>query len=725
MVKKGHTAKYDNLSKTILQFISGKKYTPMGPAALFQRLKIPPELLEMCKQIILDLTEQGILENKRKQVCLKVVKPETITGILHMHPRGFGFVQPDHPTQYATDIFIPKHMTDSAVDGDLVEVVVNPDSNWEKGPDGKVVAVLKRGRTHIAGTIREMDSHNHLIVYAPLLGTSKALVCDNPQKLPVKIGERVIVKVKKWGDEEDATTGEILYSIGHINDPSCDVPAAIEEFDLPKDFSLEAIEEAKEFGTTVSKADLRGRKDLTKTTSFTIDPETAKDYDDALSISVDNKGNFHVGVHIADVAHYVLPNSYLDCEAKKRCNSTYFPNFCLPMLPEELSNQLCSLKAKVIRLTASVLMDFDKEGTLTKYEIVRGYIKSAKRFTYEEAKKVLDGKVKSPYKGELQLMEKLCLLLRKKRRERGSIDFAMPETVIVIDEKGWPTGMKTIEYDITHQLVEEFMLKANEIVAKHLADQGKPLLYRIHEEPSPENLEDFYAMARTLGFKLPKAPEPHDLQQMFHEAKNTPYGQQLAIGFIRSMKLACYSPENVGHFGLSLEHYCHFTSPIRRYSDLIIQRILFEDELTQEELDAIGLRCSGQERVSFRAETSVKTLKKLRLLKVELDKDPSREFTGSITKIKPFGIQFEVTPMMVEGFLHVSELEDDYFIYDPRGHLTGKYTGKIHKIGETLKVRPKSLDFILQEVAWELICKRQKGSRGKRTLPRRRDSRRR
>ncbi len=720
MTKKAHSAKYDNLSKTILQFISGKKYAPMGPTALFKKLKIPPELHPLCKEIITDLTAQGILENKRKQVALKTTKPETITGILHMHPRGFGFVQPEHPTQYATDIFIPKHMADSAVDGDQVEVVVNPDSNWEKGPDGKVVAVLKRGRTHIAGTIRQVDSHNHLIVYAPLLGTSKALVCDNPQNLPVKIGERVIAKVKKWGDEENATLGELLYSIGHINNPSCDIPAAIEEFDLPKDFSLEAIEEAKEFGKTVSKTDLKGREDLTKTTSFTIDPETAKDYDDALSIIEDKQGNFHLGVHIADVAHYVLPNSYLDCEAKKRCNSTYFPNFCLPMLPEELSNQLCSLKAKVIRLTASVLMDFDKEGNLTKYRIVRGYIKSAKRFTYEEAKKVLDGKAKSPHKEELQLMEKLCHLLRQKRRDRGSIDFAMPETVIVVDEKGMPTGTKTVEYDITHQLVEEFMLKANEIVAKHLADQGKPLLYRIHEEPSPENLEDFYAMARTLGFNLAKTPTSEDLQKMFQEAKSSPFGQQLAIGFIRSMKLACYSPENVGHFGLSLEHYCHFTSPIRRYSDLIIQRILFEEDLTQEELDAIGLRCSGQERVSFRAEMSVKTLKKLRLLKSELDKDPAHEFTASITKIKPFGIQFEVTPMMVEGFLHVSELEDDYFIHDPRGHLVGKYTGKIHKIGETLKVRPKSLDFILQEVAWELVSTTKRKPRSDKPQRRRR-----
>ncbi len=712
---------YENLSKIILQFISGKKYAPLGQVALLKRLNITKDHLPLCKKILSDLIEQNILESKNKQITLKVEKEETVTGILHMHARGFGFVTPDSPSKYEEDIFIPKNMADSAVDGDKVEVLVNPNSNWEKGPDGKVVSVLKRGRSHLAGTIKVVDAQGFFVCFCPLLGTSKPVICENPEDLPVKIGERVILKVKKWGDEQERTRAEILYSMGHIDNPSCDIPCAIEEFDLEKAFSIEALEEAKKFGKTVSKKDLKGRTNLTETPCFTIDPDTAKDYDDALSLTKDKKGIYHLAVHIADVAHYVKEGSFLDKEAKTRCNSTYFPNFCLPMLPEELSNQLCSLKANVIRLTASVLMDFDKEGTLLKYEIVRGYIKSAKRFTYGDARRVLDGKLKSAYKDSLMLMQELCLLLKKKRRERGSIDFSLPETVIEVDPNGVPTGLKTIEYDITHQLVEEFMLKANETVAKHLSDAGKTLLFRVHDAPPPENLADFYTLAASFGFTLPKEPEAADLQQLFEEAKGKPYAEQLAVAFIRSMKLAYYSPNNVGHFGLSLEHYCHFTSPIRRYSDLIIQRLLFDEQIEEKKLNEVALLCSNQERVSFKAEMSVKTLKKLRLLKSYLEEDPYREFKATVTRVKAFGLQFEASPVPIEGFLHVSELEDDYFVYDERrGVLVGKYNGKIHAIGETLLVRIKTLDLILQETAWELVTKRKPKERSKERQRRRR-----
>jgi ribonuclease R len=317
-----------------------------------------------------------------------------------------------------------------------------------------------------------------------------------------------------------------------------------------------------------------------------------------------------LGVHIADVAHYVRPGTPLDKEAIQRCNSTYFPGTCVPMLPEELSNELCSLKEGQIRLTVSVLMDFDKTGTLIKHQVVRSCIKSKKRLTYFQAKDILDGKAKSPHLKTLKSMVELCTLLKKKRYERGSIDFALPELVVVVNEKGEPEGLKKIEYDVTHQLVEEFMLKANEIVAMELHLRGKQLIYRVHEEPQEENFEDFLQLARTLGFHVPVQATSKDLQALFAEAKHTSFFQQLSVGFIRSMKLAQYSQENVGHFGLSLEHYCHFTSPIRRYSDLIIERLLFDEEPEGLDLEKIAKFCSDQERVSFRAEMSVKTLKK-------------------------------------------------------------------------------------------------------------------
>lgn len=653
---------------------------------------------------------------KSKKKITKQVKPakkawsmetDIITGTLRMHPRGFGFVIPDSLFECPQDVFIPKHLTDNAVDGDNVEVQINPESNWEKGPDGKILSIIKRGRTHLAGTIREINSPTQIYAHVPLLGTSKPVHVKPPEDdRYLKVGDRVIMKVLDWGDSKEATLCEVSYYIGHISDPSCDIQAAIEEFDLNDNFSKKAVAEAKSFGKKVLKKDLAGRENFSKLECFTIDPDTAKDYDDALNISKDKKGNFNLGVHIADVAHYVKTDSNLDREAYLRCNSTYFPGSVVPMLPHVLSDNLCSLIENEIRLTISCMMVFNPNGDLLSYKIVRSYILSKKRMTYLEAKDILDGKKKSPHEKSLHLMVELCHLLKKKRSERGSIDFALPEMVIVVDAKGMPTGTKKVEYDITHQLVEEFMLKANELVAKNLTEQGKSLLYRIHEEPSAENIEDFLALARSLGFAVPKNPSQQDLQKLFHQAKKTSFIQQLSIGFIRSMKLAFYSPDNVGHFGLALEYYCHFTSPIRRYSDLIIQRLLCDELGKNVDLKRVALRCSEQERLSFKAETSVKVLKKLRLLGKYLKEDPKRVYKANITRIKPFGLFFELKELFLEGFLHISEIGNDYYIYEPnKPALVGRHTGKAFAIGDSLDVKLQAIDCIILESKWEIAGK--------------------
>jgi len=378
------------------------------------------------------------------------------------------------------------------------------------------------------------------------------------------------------------------------------------------------------------------------------------------------------------------------------------------MLPEELSNHLCSLKEKVIRLTISVLIELDASGNTLNYKIVRSYINSQKRFTYKDAKEVLDKKTSSPHYATLKLMEKLCHLLKKKRFERGSVDLALPEIVILIDDNGKPYGFEEIEYDITHQLVEEFMLKANEIVAESFASKDLPSVYRIHEDPSPENLEDFYALARTLGFAVPGTPKVEDIQKLFSLAKKTPYAQQLSIAYIRSMKLAIYSHENVGHYGLALENYCHFTSPIRRYSDLIVHRLLF-DKRVPEKIEEISQKCSERERVSFKAEMNVLGLKKLRLLKIYQKEDPRRVYNATVNKVKPFGIFFTVAPIQAEGFLHISDLKDDYYDYQSREQaLVGKNSGRSFKMGDKLDVLLEEIDLILMESKWALKRKKRR-----------------
>jgi len=637
----------------------------------------------------------------QKEAVSSSSKTLAVTGTLSLHPRGFGFVSLEKGVKKLQDVFIPKHLVNGAVDGDTVEVEVASIIS-AKGPEGRITKILKRGRKHLAGTVLYASNGSYR-VFSPLLGKDKKIILTSEGK-ELKPGDRVIMKVLNWNNDRKETEGELKSLIGHITDPKADIPAAIEEFEIGSDFSDEVLAEAKQFGAKATQKDFAGREDFTKLETITIDPDTAKDFDDAISLTKDGQGNFYLGVHIADVAHYVKPGSALDREAYIRGNSTYFPGKCIPMLPEELSNGLCSLKADVIRLTASVMMTFDKQGTLVHSEVFRSYIHSRKRFTYREALAVLQEKKENPFYPLLKDAVDLCHLLKQKRMERGSIDFALPDAVLVIDENGEPQGVRIEEYDITHQLIEEFMLKANEMVAITLSGKGKMPLYRIHEQPSKENFHDFFSYVRALGFSMPDNPTNKDIQKLFKEAKGTPHINRLSIAFIRSMRIALYSPDNIGHYGLALEHYAHFTSPIRRYSDLVIQRLLFDEEPEDQDLTAIANHCSNRERISMRAEGSVTTLKKLRLMQKYFQDDPQRHYHAQITRIKPFGLFFELSEFMLEGSLHVSELGNDFFFFDQKHHaFRGERSGKTYSISDTIEVYLTGLDFIYQEAKFALV----------------------
>jgi ribonuclease R len=685
-----------NLAKTVLQYVQGKRYTPATASQLIEMLAIPEVHHPLFKKILADLSKNNELSCQNDRYSLPS-NAKLATGPISVHPKGFGFVR----QQEGPDVFIPKHSLGDAVDGDTVEVEVNPVVS-AKGPEGIVIAILKRSRTHLAGTVLR-KSGNHFIAYAPLLGLDKPIIVK-AKKTPLKEGDRIICKVTEWRNSDDLVEGEVSRLIGHISDPSIDVQAAIEEFELPDGFSREALEEAGNYGTKVTAKDMKGRTDLTDWESVTIDPDTARDYDDAISLSRVEQGHYLLGVHIADVAYYVRPGMHLDKEALLRCNSTYFPGQCVPMLPEELSNELCSLKPKVKRLTQSVLAEFDAKGNLVDYQIHRSCIKSQKRFTYKEAYQVLQGKKKSPHAPLLNLMVELCNLFKQKRMERGSIDFAMPDDVVIVNDKGEPVKIERVEYDITHQMIEEFMLKANELVAIDLAKQGKSLIYRVHEQPTAESFKDFYAFARSLGFTLPAEPTHKDIQKLFQDAKTSPLLPQLSVSFIRSMRLACYSPDNIGHYGLALEHYCHFTSPIRRYTDLVIQRLLFDPHPASTDVGEIATACSEKERISFRAESSVVLLKKLRLASTYFAEDPTQIYPAIVTRVKPFALFFEVPAFDLEGTVHISKLGNDYFEFNPaRMAFRGKRTGKTFSAGETIYVRLDKIDYILQQSEWAIV----------------------
>ena len=615
---------------------------------------------------------------------LKLKKRQDLTtaGTIRMHPRGFGFLVPDDRKAFPQDIFIPQRYTLGAVDGDRVEVCVRSDYVSPKGPEGKITKILKRGRSHVAGVITYAGKQNQLFAFAPLLGEENIINILPSKERQLNVGDRIIIHVKEWGSHKKESLGEMSAYIGHISDPSLDIAAAVEEYELYDSFSENTLEEARSFGQTVSTKDFKNREDLRDLNCLTIDPETAKDFDDALSLTRDKKGMYHLGVHIADVSHYVKPGSYLDREATQRCNSVYFPGQVFPMLPHELSSHLCSLKPNVNRLAISVLMVLDKEGSIVSHKITKSVIRSKKRLSYEQAKEILDKKRKSKFLNELNSLVELCHLLKKKRAQRGCIEFALPDISMKLTEKGEVAKIDFVEYDITHQLVEEFMLLANEVVATSLSQKGKPLTYRIHDEPNPESLRDFASIASSFGFNLSKDPTNEELQNLFDEVRQHPLGQFLATCFIKSMKLASYSTQNIGHYGLGLEYYTHFTSPIRRYIDLVVHRVLFDEVDQNQDLEKIAIACSEQERLSAKAEQSVLYLKKLRYLDTLLS-DKKNLFEASVVSIKPFGIIFELKEILFEGLIPMHSSHD-------------------YKVGDKLKVKLLDVDLVSRRTEWTL-----------------------
>ena len=695
---------YQNLLKVLKQFLMGKGYEPLTMRSLFSRLSFPKEHIPLAKEALAQLAQEKYVQLKdRRYHFIGGSKQPVVTGVIRVHPKGFGFVQPELNEVVTQDVFIPKHLTKNAVDGDTVEALVNTEANHSRGPEGRIISILERGRTHLAGSIVSV-SRMEITAYAPLLGVSHEVHVEPSKEHVFQEGDRIIMKVLEWGSQHTPTRTQMSHYIGHISDPSCDLRAIIEEYGLKKDFPTKVLKEVKAFGTRVHAGEIRHRKDYRDEISVTIDPDTAKDFDDAITISKNKDGTIHLIVHIADVSHYVHEGSQLDLEASLRCNSTYFPSYVLPMLPHELSSHLCSLKPNVNRLAISVSMSFDKEGVLTSYSIDRSVIRSKKRFTYKEARDVLDGKKSSPYKEQLELMVELTGLLKKHRFQRGSVEFALPELVILVDENGEPSGVEKIEYDITHQMVEEFMLKTNEVIARHMNTHKKFIPYRIHEGPGEDDLQSFVRLGRAFGFSIEDRPSGEDVQALFESAKGTQWEQQLAVAFIKSMRLAYYSADNIGHYGLCLDLYCHFTSPIRRYVDLMIHRALFQEEQNLEKLEVQAENCSTQERVSARAESTLKLLKKLRYLGQIIDTDPYREFEAIVTKVKPFGIYFEVLDVTLEGFLHVSELESDFFVYqEPLNRLRGERTGKRYQCGTHLTVHLSSVNFLTLESEWYVV----------------------
>lgn len=639
-------------------------------------------------------------------------KMNLVTGRLQMHPDGFGFVLPDEGGE---DVFVRAKGVSSAMHGDhVVARVEGQKPGGKRG--GSIIRIIERAHKTLVGRFEKGTKFGYVVaeekrilqdVYIPL-----------GEDMGASDGDVVLVEITSYPVKNRSPEGLIIQVIGRPDDPEVEIQSIIIKHNISAIFPEDVLAEAGSVPDSVSDSDMGGRVDLRDMMTVTIDGETARDFDDAVSVRREPNGNIRLWVSIADVSHYVREGSILDKEAYARSTSVYFPDRCIPMLPERLSNGICSLNPEVERLTMTAEMEFNGKGERVDQRFYSSVIRSDFRLTYSSVKKVLvdgDEDLIKEYESilpDLKTMEELCGYLKDFRNERGCIDFDLPEAQIIIDIQGGVEAIVRSERNLAHMIVEEFMLAANEAVASFLTNKKIPLLYRIHEEPDFEKLSDFKEFIHNFGYNIKgERPAPKELQLLLSEVAGKPEERTINHVLLRSMKQAVYSPKNIGHFGLASDEYCHFTSPIRRYPDLLIHRAMKlatgkgtayakAVERLKQSLPVMGEETSSRERKAMEAERDVVDLKKAQFM---VDK-VGDEYPGYITGVTSFGLFVELEQLFVEGLIHVSSLGDDYYIYDEKGHsLTGERHKRVFKIGDKVKARVDKVDVDKRQIDFRLI----------------------
>lgn len=694
----------------LLAYLEEKAERPLAAEELAARLAV--EDLSRLFDLLRQLEEEGRVVFTKRKGYAAARKVGLITGRVQANPRGFAFVIPEDGGE---DIFVLEGDLKGALHGDRVLVRVLPRTDGRR-PQGMVVRVLERFGRRLVGTVVEKRRR-----YAYVLPDEKRIarpVFVPAEKLgKARVQDKVIVEVTKWPDGRQELEGRVAEVIGPAGEPATAMKALIRAYDLPEEFGRRVRREAAAAPQEVGAAELIGRLDLRSWRIVTIDGADARDLDDAVSISLTPEGNYYLGVHIADVSHYVAPGSALDREARKRGTSVYLPDRVLPMLPPQLSNGICSLNAGEDRLAVSVLMELDREGRLRKYDLVRSVIRVARRLTYEEVQGLLDGAGEAERRqyGELlrdlELMAELAMVLRQVRLRQGALDFDLPEVKVELDEKGRATGLRKVERTLANQIIEEFMIQANRVVAEHLYWLEAPLLYRVHEKPSPTAVTALNEIIEPLGYRLrwQQGLEPRHVQKLLQQAAGRPEERLVHSAVLRSMQHARYSPEPLGHFGLATNLYCHFTSPIRRYPDLLVHRVLSrylngglppaEREALAARLFAEGEHASARERVAEEVERAALEIKKIEYM----ERFVGEVFPGVIAGVTAFGLFVELENT-VQGLVHISTLNDDYYEFVPnRLWLVGQRTKKIYRLGQPVTVRVVEVDPYARQVDMELV----------------------
>lgn len=692
----------------VLGVLQQKEYVPLQLEELAAVMDVPKEDLHQLEAILQELIEEGEVVQTKKKRFAAAQSLGYIRGSFQGHERGFGFVLAE-----PSDLFIPAEAVCGALHGDLVLAKITKSDKAGKRREGEIVRILERMNHAVIGSFEQ--SKNHGFVIPDDKRISKDIYVPKSEWNGAKNGQKVVAEITQQPDARRNPEGKIVEILGNPAENDTEIRSVLRRFGIQDVFPEEVLQEAADQKDHVTEEELKGRKDFRNRLVITIDGDDAKDFDDAISLEKLENGNYLLGVHIADVSHYVPAGSQLDREAYRRGTSVYLVDRVVPMLPEALSNGICSLRPDVDRLTMSLEMEVDPKGKVKKYEISPGVIHSSYRMTYHNVTRTLedpDYHEYDPLRKHFLLMQELAEILRKKREARGSLDFDFPEAKIILDQKGKPVSIEKYEITISNHIIEEFMLLANETVAEHVFWLGVPLMYRVHEKPSAEKMESFSKLAYHFGYALKKTAEPHPraLQEILKECRGKPEERILSTMLLRSMMKAEYKGENLGHFGLAAKFYCHFTSPIRRYPDLTVHRIL--KELCKGEMSdrrkqywkrliaEASAQCSITERAAEEAERDVDDMKKAEYMQQFI----GERFTGVISGITSFGIFVELENT-VEGMVRLVSLEGDEYRYEEEKlMLVGQRTGRCYRIGDTVNVRLvdakpalRQIDFIIEE----------------------------
>lgn len=699
---------YEKRKNLICELVNDKFYVPMKEKELAAFMQVRPEEREELKTILNELLMEGRLQISKRGKYSKGEEDGGLVGTFISYPKGFGFVEIEGRSE---DLYIPESGVNGAFHQDQVQVELLKGQGGRR-QEARIVKILSHGLTKIVGTYLKSKSFGFVIpdlekistdIYIPAEGSKGAVT-----------GHKVVVELTDYGDDQHKPEGRITEILGHVNDPGVDILSIVKGYDLPIEFEEKLMNQAERVGKPVSEADMAGRKDLRSLQMVTIDGEDAKDLDDAVSLTREGE-NYCLGVHIADVSNYVQENSALDREALNRGTSVYLVDRVIPMLPHTLSNGICSLNQGEDRLALSCLMKVNKKGEVISYEIAETVICVDRRMNYTAVRKILE-------EGDLELiqeyaelvpmfqdMQELAAILRKKRRQRGSIDFDFPESKIILDQKGNPVSIEPYERNVATDLIEDFMLLANETVAQHFYWMEVPFLYRTHETPDTEKIEKLATFIHNFGYHIKIKTSDHEvhpkeIQKLLASIEGTEEEPLIARLALRSMKQAKYSVECAGHFGLACACYCHFTSPIRRYPDLQIHRIIKEQlrgRLMEKRIDhykeilpEVARQTSRLERRADEAERETDKLKKAQYMKHHI----GETLEGIVSGITAWGIYVEL-PNTVEGMIHVARLTGDYYYYkEETFEMVGRDTGRCFKLGQRLKVFVDSVDMVSKSV---------------------------